>query len=130
MDETDGRRPNPKDPYLSVNQVAELLGFHPWSVYRMCRDGTVKSSKISNRRLIKYSDIKSMIEDTDPKSPQSWVRRDAHGRMWIRCPATTILEAQKLAYEINKEMRDGRLQVRRDAEEAELHANDQNTGSE
>ena len=84
---------NPKDPLMSVNEVADVLGFHRHSIYRWCYDGTIPSVKVGNRRRIRWSDVKRMAIPTDPQHQQSTIRRDGIGHWWKR-----ITEAEARSY--------------------------------
>lgn len=59
--------------YLSVNEVAELLGFKTQSVYAMVKRGEIPAYKIGGKSIkIKKSELEAYIRTTkvDPETHQ------------------------------------------------------------
>jgi len=41
------------DDYLSIVEAAQILGVHPGTVKRLCRDGKLEAKKVHNAWLIR-----------------------------------------------------------------------------
>lgn len=54
---------SPEYPSLTIRQVADRLGVHEGTLYRMLRNGTAPASyKIGKRRLFKEQDVLDWLE--------------------------------------------------------------------
>ncbi len=51
--------------YLTLNQVAELLGVHPNTLRNWDKDGTLEAKRIGKRRLYRYkkSDVLKFLDE-------------------------------------------------------------------
>lgn len=50
------------DDYLSVIEAAQILGVHPGTVKRLCRDGKLGAKKVHNAWLIRGGILHSFAE--------------------------------------------------------------------
>ena len=48
--------------YLSVNEVAAILGIHPGTVKRLCREHKLSAHKVHNGWLIHVDKVRSFAE--------------------------------------------------------------------
>ena len=48
---------------LTIQEVADLLRIHRSTVTRLAKSGEIRSYKLGNRRLFKYSDVLSFFEN-------------------------------------------------------------------
>lgn len=53
---------------LNVTQVSKILGFSPWSIWRMCRRNIISHIKLTKKYRFKRSTIESWIADKMKKS--------------------------------------------------------------
>lgn len=60
---------NMRDNFLTVNQVAEIMGVSRFTIYRMVHNGTLPAYRVNNKKLIRFkqSDINRMLEGSKIK---------------------------------------------------------------
>jgi len=55
---SDDSSPVQQKPYYTMKEVADLLGYHPQHVRRICAQGKMRSSKMPNgRRYVAHADV-------------------------------------------------------------------------
>ena len=50
------------DDYLSIVEAAQILGVHPGTVKRLCRDGKLEAKKVHNAWLIRSGTLHLFAE--------------------------------------------------------------------
>lgn len=64
------------DDYVTVLDAAQVLGIHPETVKRLCRQGDLRASKVRNTWLIHKSDLATFRATYSPqRGPGSRYRR-------------------------------------------------------
>ena len=49
--------------YLSPKDLADMVGYHPFSIARLCREGVIPATKFAGKWLIHEKDVKKFIEE-------------------------------------------------------------------
>jgi len=57
-----------KKEYYTVQEVADLIGFHRGSIYRLIKKGELKQVKIGRSVRIKHSDLEYLLQQQREKT--------------------------------------------------------------